>query len=110
MAERQLPKLHTRVRFPSPAPRRRPQASANTTKTTLTPDKGDRLDPPAFVYVFLELKENGGKHSCFAYEVSGGEKLLSFGVWPDVSLKEAREKHQAARAVLATRRRPECLA
>jgi hypothetical protein len=28
MAERQLPKLHTRVRFPSPAPRHRPQTSA----------------------------------------------------------------------------------
>jgi hypothetical protein len=33
--------------------------------------------------------------------LGGSEKLLSFGVWPDVGLKEAREKHLAARKLLA---------
>jgi hypothetical protein len=51
--------------------------------------------------LFLQLKENGGKYWRFAYVFGGAEKLLSLGVWPDVSLKEAREKHQAARKLLA---------
>src|SRR5450755_2745527 len=51
--------------------------------------------------LFLPLKESGGKYWRFAYDFGGAEKLLSFGVWPDVSLKEARERHQAARKLLA---------
>src|SRR6188472_3335714 len=51
--------------------------------------------------LFLQLKENGGKYWRFAYDFGGTEKLLSFGVWPDVSLKEARERHQTARQLLA---------
>ena len=51
--------------------------------------------------LFLQLKQNGGKYWRFAYHFGGAEKLLSFGVWPDVSLKEARAKHQAARQLLA---------
>jgi integrase len=51
--------------------------------------------------LFLQLKENGGKYWRFSYGFGGVEKLLAFGVWPEVSLKEAREKHQAARALLA---------
>jgi integrase len=51
--------------------------------------------------LFLQLKDNGGKYWRFAYDFAGAEKLLSFGVWPDVSLKEAREKHKAARELLS---------
>ena len=51
--------------------------------------------------LFLLLKENGAKYWRYAYDFAGSEKLLSFGVWPDVSLKEAREKHHAARKLLA---------
>jgi len=52
--------------------------------------------------LFLRLHENGSKYWQFKYDFGGSEKLLSFGVWPDVSLKEARAKHQAARQLLAT--------
>src|SRR5665213_1473299 len=41
------------------------------------------------------------KYWRYTYDFAGSEKLLSFGVWPDVSLKEAREKHLAARKLLA---------
>ena len=51
--------------------------------------------------LFLLLKENGAKYWRYTYDFAGSEKLLSFGVWPDVSLKEAREKHFAARKLLA---------
>ena len=51
--------------------------------------------------LFLLLKENGAKYWRYTYDFAGSEKLLSFGVWPDVSLKEAREKHFSARKLLA---------
>ncbi len=51
--------------------------------------------------LFLLLKENGAKYWRYTYDFAGSEKLLSFGVWPDVSLKEAREKHLVARQLLA---------
>jgi len=37
------------------------------------------------------------------YRFNGKEKLLSFGKYPDVSLKEARERAQEARKCLSTR-------
>lgn len=51
--------------------------------------------------LFLLLKENGAKYWRYTYDFAGSEKLLSLGVWPDVSLKEARERHFAARKLLA---------
>jgi integrase len=51
--------------------------------------------------LYLLLKENGAKYWRYTYAFGGSEKLLSFGVWPDVSLKEAREKHLVARKLLA---------
>lgn len=51
--------------------------------------------------LFLLLKEGGGKYWRFAYDFGGVEKTLSYGVWPEVSLKAAREKHQEARKLLA---------
>ena len=35
------------------------------------------------------------------YSFDGKEKLLSLGVYPDVSLKDARERRDAARKLLA---------
>jgi hypothetical protein len=51
--------------------------------------------------LFLQLHENGSKYWHYAYDFGGSEKLLSFGVWPDVGLKQARARHQAARELLA---------
>ena len=51
--------------------------------------------------LFLLLKEGGAKYWRYTYDFAGSEKLLSLGVWPDVTLKEAREKHLAARKLVA---------
>jgi hypothetical protein len=43
----------------------------------------------------------GGKWWRFKYRFAGKEKLLSFGTYPDVSLKDAREKRDQTRKLLA---------
>lgn len=47
--------------------------------------------------LYLELSKAGGKLWRWKYRFEGKEKRLSFGRWPDVSLKEAREKRDEAR-------------
>lgn len=51
--------------------------------------------------LYLEVSPSGGKWWRYKYRFEGKEKRLSLGVYPDVSLKEAREKHQVARKLLA---------
>ena len=51
--------------------------------------------------LFLLVNPNGSKWLRFRYRFDGKEKLLSFGTYPDVGLKEAREKRNAARKLLA---------
>lgn len=50
--------------------------------------------------LYLELSVAGGKHWRWKYAFGGKEKRLSFGAWPDVSLKDAREKRDACRKIL----------
>lgn len=50
--------------------------------------------------LYLELSTAGGKHWRWKYKFEGKEKRLSFGAWPDVSLKEAREKRDTSRRTL----------
>jgi len=42
--------------------------------------------------MYLRVYPNGSKYWQLQYWFDGKQKILSFGVWPDVSLKEAREK------------------
>ena len=51
--------------------------------------------------LYLLCKPTGSKGWRFKYRLYGKEKLLSLGVYPDVSLKEAREKRDAARRQIA---------
>jgi integrase len=51
--------------------------------------------------LYLELSIAGGKYWRWKYRFGGKEKRLSFGVYPDVTLKMAREKRDDARAQLA---------
>src|SRR5258705_13662459 len=51
--------------------------------------------------LYLEVAPSGGKWWRWKYRSGGKEKRLSFGVYPDVSLKAAREKRDAARQQLA---------
>jgi hypothetical protein len=50
--------------------------------------------------MYLLIKPTGGKYWHLAYRFGGKQKLLSFGVYPDVSLKEARLKREAAKELL----------
>lgn len=51
--------------------------------------------------LFLLVNPNGSKWWRFRYRVDGREKMLSLGVYPDVSLKKANERRDAARALVA---------
>ena len=44
------------------------------------------------------IMPNGSKLWRFAYRFGGKQKSLSMGIYPEVSLKEAREKREEARA------------
>jgi hypothetical protein len=51
--------------------------------------------------MFLLINPNRSKYFRFKYRVAGKEKGLSLGVYPDTSLKSAREKRDIARKQLA---------
>ncbi len=51
--------------------------------------------------LFLLLSQNGGKWWRFKYRFGGKEKQLSLGVYPDVSLKDARDRRDEARKLVA---------
>jgi hypothetical protein len=51
--------------------------------------------------LYLLLTSGGSKLWRFKYRFDGKEKLLAFGVYPDISLAEARERRQEARNLVA---------
>jgi integrase len=51
--------------------------------------------------LFLFVTPSGGKYWRFKYRFGGKEKKLAFGVYPEVSLAEAREKRDQARKMVA---------
>ena len=52
--------------------------------------------------LFLWVTPSGGKIWRWAYRHEGRAKLMTFGKYPDVPLSLARERHAAARKLLAT--------
>ena len=70
--------------------------AARTAKPTAKPYK--LADEKA---MYLLVNPNGSRWWRFKYRFLGKEKLLSLGVYPDVSLKDARLKRDDARAMLA---------
>ncbi|MBT0958664.1 tyrosine-type recombinase/integrase [Alphaproteobacteria bacterium KMM 3653] len=54
-----------------------------------------------FEGLFVLVKPNGSKLWQFKYRMDGKERLLSIGVYPDVSLAQARKAKEAARANVA---------
>ncbi|MGA9667213.1 MAG: Arm DNA-binding domain-containing protein [Gallionella sp.] len=50
--------------------------------------------------LFLMVTPAGGKWWRFRYRFDGKEKLLSLGIYPNVSLKEARKRRDTLRALL----------
>jgi integrase len=68
-----------------------------------------RIKPSAKPYkvsdgsgLFLWVTPSGGKIWRWTYRYEGRAKLMTFGGYPDVSLSLARERHAAARKLLAT--------
>lgn len=51
--------------------------------------------------MYLELRPNGTRYWRLKYRIGGREKLLSLGVYPAVTLAEARKKREAARVLIA---------
>lgn len=43
----------------------------------------------------------GGKSWRLKYRISGQEKRIVFGLWPDVTLKQARQRRDEARSLVA---------
>ena len=54
-----------------------------------------------FEGLFVLVKVNGSKLWQFKYRLDGKERLLSIGVYPDVSLAQARKAKEAARSNVA---------
>jgi integrase len=51
--------------------------------------------------MYLEVAPSGGKWWRHKFRYGGKEKLLSLGIYPQISLSEARKRRQAARELLA---------
>ena len=51
--------------------------------------------------LYLEVSPSGGKWWRLKYRFGGKEKRLSLGVYPGVSLKDARDRRDASRKLLA---------
>lgn len=49
----------------------------------------------------IQIQPHGGKWWRFRYRFEGKAKMLSFGTYPDVGLKDARERREEARTLLA---------
>lgn len=62
-------------------------------------DKPQRLFDGGGLY--LEIAPSGGKLWRWKYRLAGKEKRLALGIYPDVGLADARERHAAARKMLA---------
>jgi len=52
--------------------------------------------------MFLLITPGGGKWWRFKYRFGGKAKTLSLGVYPDVGLREARDRRDEARKLLAS--------
>ena len=56
--------------------------------------------------LYLEVQLNGGRYWRLKYRFLGKEKRLALGVYPEVSLQEARRKRDDARVQLASGQDP----
>jgi len=50
--------------------------------------------------LYLDVRANGSRYWRMAYRFAGREKLLALGIYPEVSLAEARRRRDEARALL----------
>lgn len=73
--------------------------TAMQTKNTKPTDKPIKLSDGGGL--FLLVQPNGAKYWRLAYRFAGKQKTLAVGVYPDVSLLDARERRTSARKLLS---------
>lgn len=56
--------------------------------------------------LFLDVRANGSRYWRMKYRYAGKERLLAFGVYPEVTLAEARRRRDAAREAIRDGRDP----
>ncbi len=56
--------------------------------------------------LFIELHKNGSKYWRYKFNYLKKEKLMSLGVYPEITLAEAREKHRAAHKLVSEGENP----
>ena len=71
-----------------------------TIRNTKPTDKTQRINDGDGLY--LLIKPNGAKWWRMDYSISGNRKTLSVGVYPDTGLKDARNRADEARRLIAT--------
>jgi hypothetical protein len=69
-----------------------------TCKNAKPKEKPYRLSDEKGLY--LEIMPKGSKYFRLKYRFDGKEKRLAFGVYPETSLKEARQKRDEARKLM----------
>ncbi|EMM1628084.1 DUF4102 domain-containing protein [Klebsiella pneumoniae] len=73
--------------------------TARQVETSKAKDKPYKLSDGGGLY--LLVNPNGSRYWRLKYRVAGKEKSLALGVYPDVSLADARQKRAGAKKVLA---------
>ena len=73
--------------------------TSTATKAAKPQDKQYKITDEKGMY--LLVKPNGGKYFRFNYRINGKRKTLSLGVYPETTLKQAREKRDQARSQIA---------
>lgn len=74
--------------------------TARQVDTAKSKDKPYKLSDGGGLY--LEVSTSGSRYWRLKYRYAGKEKRLAFGVYPEVSLAEAREKRDTAKKVLSS--------
>ncbi len=73
--------------------------SDTTIKAAKPLDKSYKLSDEKGMFVLIN--PNGSKYFRLKYRFNGKEKVLALGVYPETSLKQAREKRESARTLIA---------
>jgi integrase len=73
----------------------------DTTIKNAKPTPGKTYKLPDDKGMYLLVNPNGSKYFRLKYRFAGKEKVLALGVYPDTSLKQARDKRDTARKQLA---------
>lgn len=74
--------------------------TARQVDTSKPKDKPYKLSDGGGLY--LLVNPNGSRYWRLKYRIAGKEKLLALGVYPDITLADARQKRADAKKVLAT--------